>query len=513
MGATDLLVAGVLVYAFAAALRHGLRGRGEARAAGWVTAFLLVPAVAVIQAHGRGLLGSGPFSAPERWWVLPIHGPDGTLAGRVNLVVLALVFALLYLTAAALVTGLAWWREHTKAGPLQAIHRGLLKWAVVGTGTLLYLRISGLNITPFLFGMGAASIVAGLALQDPLANLFSGVAIDMEGTVRQGDWVRIEHDGPTVGRVIDKGWRSTRLLTLENELVTVPNRVLTSGKIVNYHRPAARHAHRIRVGASYQAAPGKVKEVLRSVTLSDPRVLRSPAPEARVVAYGDSSVEYEIRFFLDDYGQHRRVADQILTHVWYAFRANGIEIPFPIRTVHLKDRAERDDEQARVDRHTETVASFLAELPYFASHLQPTEIDELAQDAIAQAFRPGEVIVERGSAGDTLYVVRRGTCEVRLPGRPPKELRVGEYFGEMALLHGGTRNADVAAGPEGAEVLRIGREPLVRLFRTRPGLRNEFERTRETRLQDAAPAAPAPVAPPPFAARLRRAIRRALLPW
>lgn len=513
MGATDLLVAVVLVYAFAAALRHGLRGRGEARAAGWVTALLLVPSVAVIHAYGRwDLSPSGPLSAPERWWVLPIHGPDGALAGRVNLVLLAFVFAALYLLAAGLVALLGWCREQTQAAPLQAIHRGLLKWAVVGAGTLASLRASGLDITPFLFGMGAASILAGLALQDPLANLFSGIALDMEGTVQQGDWVRIELDGPTVGRVIDKGWRSTRLLTLDNELVTVPNRALTSGKIVNYHRPAARHAHRLRVGASYQAAPGKVKEVLRSVALSDPRVLRSPTPEARVIAYGDSSIEYEIRFFLDDYGQHRRVTDEILTHVWYAFRANGIEIPFPIRTVHLKERAERQEEQVLADRRAEEVASFLAELPYFSAHLQPAEIDELAQDTIVQAFRPAELIVEQGSAGDTLYVVRRGICEVRLSGREPKRLAVGEYFGEMALLYGGTRSADVVAGPDGAEVLRIGREPLARLFRTRPGLRSEFERTRETRLQDAAPAAPAPAAPP-LSIRLRRAIRRAILPW
>ncbi|MHB8766957.1 MAG: mechanosensitive ion channel family protein, partial [Deferrisomatales bacterium] len=232
----DLAVALALAYAFTLLLRHGLRGDGEARAASLVAALLLVPAAAVIHWHGGwDVSAASPLNDPARWWVIPVAPAEGQPARVVNLVTAAFLLGLLYVAATAVVAGGAAWYNRRRGGPLQALHRGLVKWLVVVAGLLVYLKTLGIALTPLLFGMGAASIVVGLALQEPLSNLFAGLALDAEGAIRQGDWIRVDVDGGTVGQVIDKGWRTTRLLTLDRELVTLPNRVMGGQKIVNYH--------------------------------------------------------------------------------------------------------------------------------------------------------------------------------------------------------------------------------------------------------------------------------------
>jgi small-conductance mechanosensitive channel/CRP-like cAMP-binding protein len=431
-----------------------------------------------------------------------------------NLVVAAFIFAILYVAATALVSFLASWHNRARGGQLQALHRGLLKWLLVAAGFLLYLKALGFSLTPLLFGMGAASIVVGLALQEPLSNLFAGLALDMEGAIEQGDWVRVDVDGGTVGKVIDKGWRTTRLLTLEQELITLPNRVMGGQKILNFQRPEPQHAHRLRVGASYEAPPVKVKEVLRTILLREPRILREPPPVVRTMSYGDSSIEYEMRFFLADYGQHGSVKDEILTRVWYAFRYNGIEIPFPIRTVHLKERPQLDEERESDERGAADLAHYLAELPYLAKHLLPQDFDFLGRNGFQRHYAPGEPIVLKGTMGDALFVVRDKWCEVSLPGGGRKRLESGEYFGEMALLQVGPRMANVLAGEEGATVVRLDRESIVRLFRYYPALRQEFEHTKEARHKEAGIGeAEGRREVERLAVRFRRAARNLLVPW
>ncbi|MBE0618180.1 MAG: mechanosensitive ion channel, partial [Proteobacteria bacterium] len=244
---TDLFAGVVFLYAFTVCVRHVFGGRGATRAIGVVAAVLLVPALAAIHWYARwDLSATSPLNDPSRWWVIRVDGPGGQPAWTLNLVVAAVIFSVLYAGATALVAALASWHNRARGGHIQALHQGLGKWLLVATGLLVYLKAVGFSLTPLLFGMGAASIVVGLALQEPLSNLFAGLALDMEGAIEQGDWVRVDVDGGTVGRVIDKGWRTTRLLTLEQELVTLPNRLVGGQKIVNFQRPEPQHAHTLR---------------------------------------------------------------------------------------------------------------------------------------------------------------------------------------------------------------------------------------------------------------------------
>ena len=513
--AGQIALALVLLYLFVVALRHVLRGKGEVRAVGLVAALLLLPAFAFVHWYGDwNFAPEAPLSDPSRWWVIPVGGEGGQPSRTLNLATIALLFSILYLLATGAVLALASWHNRSRGGQIQALHRGLMKWTAVTIGFLVYLHALGISLTPLLFGMGAASIVVGLALQEPLSNLFAGLALDMEGAFHPGDWIRVDVDGGTVGKVIDKGWRTTRLLTQEQELVTLPNRVMGGQKIVNYHKPEPLHAHRLVIGASYKDPPIKVKETLRTILLGEPQIARDPAPAVRTINYGDFAVEYEMRFFLTDYGQQTRVKDEVMTRVWYAFQEDGIEIPFPVRTVHVKERAQLAEEQGAIEKTSGQIADFLRSVPSLGRHLASDDFAFLAANAFQRAYAAGEPVIRKGTMGDAVFFVREGSCEALLPGGGKRRLETGEYFGEMALLRAAARTADVLAAEGGATVVRVDRECMVRLFDRYPGLREEFLRTEDLRRRDSGMArAPEDKVAESMAARLRRAVRNYLVPW
>ncbi|MBE0616594.1 MAG: cyclic nucleotide-binding domain-containing protein, partial [Proteobacteria bacterium] len=255
-------------------------------------------------------------------------------------------------------------------------------------------------------------------------------------------------------------------------------------------------------------------EVLRTILLREPRILKDPPPAVRTVSYGDSSIEYEMRFFLADFGQHGSVKDEVLTRVWYAFRYNGIEIPFPIRTVHLKERPELDQQRESEERSALDLARFLSEMPYLAKHLTAQDFDFLGHNAFQRQYAPGEPVILKGTMGDAVFVVRDKWCEVALSGGERKRLGVGEYFGEMALLRVGPRVANVFAGDQGATVVRLDRESVVRFFSYYPDLRQEFEHTKDARSRESGiGTAEGRRGAEPLVARIRRAARNLLVPW
>ena len=511
----DLSLGLVLLYLLIVAVRYIAKGEKEGRLVAVLGATLLLPAVAVFHwfAHWD-FSAAGPLQDPARWWAVSISDSAGQPNGMVNLLILAPLFALLYLIATLLLTLFGNWYQRRFGNPLQNLHLGLLKWLMVIPGLLIYLKFQGVSLTPLFFGMGAASIVVGLALQEPLSNLFAGLALDLEGHIRPGDWLRIDVDGGTEGKVIDKGWRTTRLLTINQELVTLPNRVLGGQKILNFYWPDRVHGHHLRVSASYNDPPGKVKDVLRTVLLREPRILRTPQPQVRTMAYGDSSIEYDLRFFINNFSDQMEIKDEVMTRIWYAFRENGIEIPFPIRTVYFKERPQIEEEKQRLLKQGEDLAAYFRDLPCLNRHLALKDFEFLAQNAVQSDFAPGEALILKGIMGDSVFFVRHGWCLAALPDGRTKRIEEGEYVGEMALMQLAPRTADVRAGEAGATVVRIDRESLLRLFRFYPGLRQEFVKTLSDRQVETGQV---PVniqqTHDSLGRRLRKAAKQILRPW
>jgi len=510
----DLAFALLLLYLFLAGIKQALHRRRDARTAGLLVTLLLVPSLAMIHWYGGwDFSTASPLNDPNRWWSITVSSEAGGTAKIFNLVTTAFLFATFYLSSAILVDALAFWYNRQRGGHILALHRGLIIWLAVASGILLYLKHQGISLTPILFGMGAASLVMGLALQEPLSNFFAGLSLDMEGAIRLGDWVRVDVDGGTVGKVVDKGWRTTRLLTLDEELVTLPNRVVGAQKVCNYCLPTKLHAHRLLISASYNDPPVKVKEVLRTILLREPRIANTPPPVTRVVGYQDFSVSYELRFFLDDFAENPVVKDEVLTRIWYAFKYNEIEMPYPVRTLHVKQHEQLIREETERKGQVKDLFDFLQSLPFLQKYLLLQDFDFLARNSFQRTYAPTESVIIEGIMGDAIFVVRQGWCEVVLPTGERKRLETGTYFGEMAMLKAGPRSASVIAGEQGAVIVRVDRECMNKLFGYYPELREQFEHVHNVRILESGFAMTEVEQEESFRDTFSRVLKDILTPW
>jgi len=206
--------------------------------------------------------------------------------------------------------------------------------AVVIVFTLSYiLSLWGVDVTPLLASAGIAGLAIGLALKDPLENLFFGLMLALDPAFRVGDIVEI---GGTVGEVREIGLRNTKILTFSGDIVTLPNSDIANSRVLNHNFPTDKVRVTIRVGVSYGSDPEKVKKTLLDVAKSSEYVLDDPASTALFMDYGESALMFELRFWTL---QPKKLSalDDVNSKIWYAFKEKGIEIPYPIREVHLKD--------------------------------------------------------------------------------------------------------------------------------------------------------------------------------
>ncbi len=321
------------------------------------------------------------------------------------------------------------------------------------------------ELRTFLTGGAVVAAVLALALQDTLGNLFAGIALHMEETYEIGDVV---HSGEYMGVVEGVTWRATRLRGFNNQRVVVPNSLIARERLEVFPRHNL-NARVISVGVDYNVAPATVIGILTQVAAHVDGVARELPCFARVGGFGDSAVNYEIKYFTRDYSARDRIDADIRKAVWYALRRNSIAIPFPIRSFqpYTPPSGEHQVTPEEAFRRLREV-----------DVLEP--LSDQALQSIAAAVRlhfysKGEAILRHGTSGDSMFVVHSGTAVVRLPDdsmtgwHQVAQLGPGSVFGEMALLTGEMRAADVVAMTD-VVALEIGKESLQPILNSHPDL-------------------------------------------
>jgi small-conductance mechanosensitive channel len=207
-------------------------------------------------------------------------------------------------------------------------------------GILIMLNYLGISIAPIITALGVGGLAMALALQDTLSNLFAGVHIMAEQTIRVGDFIRLETGQE--GYVEDISWRTTRIRMLPNNMVIVPNNKLSQSVLTNYHLPAREMVLQVPVGVGYGSDPDVVERVLieeATKAASDmPGLLTEPAPIVRLFpGFGESSLNFTLLCHIREIGDQGSVLAELNLRILKRFRKEGIEFPFPTRTVHLKD--------------------------------------------------------------------------------------------------------------------------------------------------------------------------------
>jgi small-conductance mechanosensitive channel len=201
-------------------------------------------------------------------------------------------------------------------------------------GLVVGLQSSGLDLSSLLVLGGAVGVGLGFGLQNIANNFISGLILLFEQPIRVGDRVEV---GNTIGDVVQIAMRSTWIRTNDNVVIIVPNSEFVSQRVTNWtvNDPQVRFS--LPVGVSYGSDPEKVREILLGVARANPDVLTAPGPEVLFNGFGDSALNFELRVWSVTKVHLPNVLRSDLYFVMFkALQANGIEIPFPQRDLHLR---------------------------------------------------------------------------------------------------------------------------------------------------------------------------------
>ena len=211
-----------------------------------------------------------------------------------------------------------------------------ITWAgTLTVGGLVILNGLGLSITPMLAALGVGGLAVALALQEPLANFFAGVFLTLARQIRVGDYVSL--DSGQEGYVSDLSWRSTRLRMLSNNLVVVPNSKLAQAVVINYHLPSADLAVLVEVGVDYSSDLGRVEHIVmdvgREIMTGIAGGVADFQPFIRFHTFADSSVNCTVILRAQEFVDQYLIKHEFIKRLHTRFHAEGIIIPFPIRTI------------------------------------------------------------------------------------------------------------------------------------------------------------------------------------
>lgn len=337
--------------------------------------------------------------------------------------------------------------------------------------TSAFSTVFHIDVKAYLTATTVIAAVIALALQDTLGNLFSGIALHTERTYEVGDVI---HSGEFMGVVEGVSWRATRVRGFNNQVIVLPNSVIARERLEIFPHNNL-NARVISMAVDYHVAPATVIGILTQAASHVDGVARERPCFARVASFADSGVVYDIKYFTRDYSARDRIDADIRKAVWYALRRNNIAMPFPIRAfqTYTPPATEPSVSPEEIVKRLRQV-DVLAPVPDAA-------LETIATGARMHFYSKGEAILRHGTSGDSMFVVHSGTVVVRLPDdsltgwHQVAQLGPGSVFGEMALLTGEMRAADVVAFTDVVS-LEIGKESLQPILNTHPDLAGAISR-------------------------------------
>jgi small-conductance mechanosensitive channel/CRP-like cAMP-binding protein len=368
--------------------------------------------------------------------------------------------------------------------PAPALLRQLVGLLVFGlTAAVLLHVILQVELTGVLATSAVLTVVIGLALQDTLGNLFSGLALHLEKTVQVGDMIR---SGEIFGTVEELTWRAIKLRTMEGNVLLIPNSVASRERLEVFPRPGRPIARTLKVGLEYDQPPAQAREALEAAGRDLPGIASYPEPVAYLRTFGDFSISYELRYWLEDYTNFLDLDSQIHERVWYRLDREGIRMAYPV----IRQFQYRAGDLIVPSRRA-AIESAIASVDLFTL-LSDEARSRVADGARERRFAAGEMIVREGDRGSSMFVVESGRLGVSAHGTVGQSQRLavlepGAAFGEISLLTGDPRTATVRAITE-ATLLEIDKATLLPILRGNPSIVGMLELTMQERRKRAADA-------------------------
>jgi len=218
---------------------------------------------------------------------------------------------------------------------MQVLSVKLLQVVLYGAAIFIGLRAVGVDLTGLAFLSGAIGVGLGFGLQKVVSNLVSGFILLLDKSIKPGDVISL---GETFGWIEQMGARYVSVVTRDGKEYLIPNEDLITGQVVNWSHTNAFVRLDIFFGTAYHNDPHLVRKVAIEAARSVGRVLSSRPPVCHIVGFGDSSVDYILRFWIEDpTGGLTNIRGNVYLAMWDAFKANDIDIPFPQREVKILD--------------------------------------------------------------------------------------------------------------------------------------------------------------------------------
>ncbi len=208
-----------------------------------------------------------------------------------------------------------------------------LKMFIVLISLSFILNEWDINIAPYLASLGIVGVVLGFAMQDSLKNIFGGVSLILDKNIKVGDVIKLGND---VGSVEDIGLRSTKIKTIKNEMLIVPNGSLANATLVNLALPDPTIRLILNFGVEYGSAPEKVKKIVLEAINKLDHIMKEPKAEIYFSKMGDFALEFRLQVWIKNFKDTLKAEDQINTAIYETLNKHKIGIPFPTRTVYMR---------------------------------------------------------------------------------------------------------------------------------------------------------------------------------
>lgn len=361
--------------------------------------------------------------------------------------------------------------SHSWRSRVPKLFRDLTRALVVAIGAMfIYSRVWGYELSNALTALGVGSVVIGLALQEPLGNIVSGLMLLFERPLDVGDWVVANG---TTGKVIEINWRSVHIETPTRELRIVPNVSLYKDAFSNLSRPTPVRTEVFEMGFSYDDPPNRVKDVMMELLATTPGVLSDPPPLVRTANYSDFSIIYRLIFSVARQEDLSATRDAILTRLWYVSRRAGLTIPYPIQMEYSPGETPGPMPAAP------------AELLKEHARFRPAVDNGYGTNPIVLDFAAGETIQAPGKPFHGFALIIQGKAVLSSVDSGGQLVHIGDIgpghcFGDQVAIGGNDQEIGIQA-VEDLKLIVFDNHAMVDLLKKSPSLAAEIGDAIESR--------------------------------
>ncbi len=360
----------------------------------------------------------------------------------------------------------------------------IISYTITFLGFLIVLQTTGFNLASLAVLAGGLGVGIGFGLQDITKNFVSGLTLLLERKLKVGDF--IEFDG-LAGYVKEISIRSTLIRTREGGDVVVPNSQLVGNRLLNWTYDNFTARIHLPVDVSYSSDPILVTETLLKSAYMESVVLHNPPPKVIFKGFGDSALNFELRVWVNRIDQEPDIRSSLNFIIEYNLRQQGIIVPFPQRTLWLKNAEDLTqlwpkqlEKQAIINTPQQVspvksskplaLRDLLRQVTYF-QNFTDLELRQLIEIGYRKRVRTLDFLFREGEPGDTFYIILSGSVEVYVEklNKQLTILQTGQFLGELSLMLGIPRTATVRALEE-TLLFAINNKGFEKLLQERPEL-------------------------------------------